>query len=46
MLSPEGVAYCVELTCEHLSFSVYNKLQLDTIKNEKRIFLYKKIAFD
>lgn len=42
----EGAAYCMNIMCEHFSFSMYNKLQLDTIKNEKRIALYKKIAFD
>lgn len=40
------MTYCVKLMCEHFSFSVYNKLQLDTITNEKKIALYKKIAFD
>lgn len=46
MLSSEVLAYRVKIMCEHFSFSVHNKFQLDTVKNEKSIVLYKKTAFD
>lgn len=34
----------MKIVCEHITFSVYIKLQLDTIKNEKkRLFFIKRL---
>lgn len=36
----------MKIICGHFSFSVYNRFQLETLRNENRIILYEKSTSD